>query len=578
MDKHNWYYRFLADTDWLESHHGDIDNALWNFMLEITENTGVVYGLDISERGAGANFSIDVGSGVAYDTYGRRILNNATTNVPFDQDADGDDVEVATGGNERIVSVYAYYHTTDSSPAIDGFGDTVYEETSEDVEFKLYQGAEAVAGTAIPAPNPGDGGVLLAHVTIAYGDITVEDAEIDTSVQEQLTILGFSGFVHDTGDEDIDGDWSFNNSSTLTFYSDDGITQTLQIDGATGSITLSGTVDGVDISEHDHSGAGQGGTVDHSSLTSIGSYSHASIDSHINDASIHFTVPSIDHGLIAGLADDDHPQYAGIAQSETITGSWSFTTVPTSDTPTTGAHVTNKNYVDSLISSSVITDHGGLSGLGDDDHPQYAGISQSETISGSWSFSNVVSGQTPTSSSHLATKGYVDSAAVSDHGSLSGLGDDDHAQYLHLNKTGQTLSQSITCAGGVEIDGVNISTHTHDVSINMSVSRSDRANYNNSSSSDDTYTISGYDSSDFAICAITNIALHNNNFSSDNTVMIGSTTISTLSGYDWLGYPNYSGSDWNFRVITSAGNDDQIAAFFYGVMSDDDTDTSGAPN
>ncbi|MCA9327895.1 hypothetical protein KDA14_05185, partial [Candidatus Saccharibacteria bacterium] len=261
------------------------------------------------------------------------------------------------------------------------------------------------------------------------------------------------------------------------------------------------------------------------------------------------------------------------------TGSWSFTTVPTSGTPTTGAHVTNKNYVDSLISSSVITDHGALSGLGDDDHSQYAGISQSETISGSWSFSAIPScGVTPTSGSHLANKSYVDSNIVSDHGSLSGLSDDDHTQYLHLNKTGQTLSQSLTCAAGVEIDGVNISSHTHDVSINLSVSRADRANYNNSSSSDDTYTISGYDSGDFAICAITNLALHNNNFSSDNAVMIGSTTISTLSGYDWLGYPNYSGSDWNFRVITSAGNDSQIAGFFYGVMSDDDTDTSGAPN
>ena len=579
MDKHNWYYRFLADTDWLESHHSDIDNALWNFMLEITENTGVVYGLDVSERGAGANFSIDVSSGVAYDTYGRRIINNSTTNVPFDQDADGSDIEVTTSGNERIVSVYAYYHTTDSSPAIDGFGDTVYEETSEDVEFKLYQGTEVAAGTATPAPNPGDGGVLLAHVTIAYSDITVENAEIDTSVQEQLTILGFSGFVHDSGDEDIDGDWSFNNGSTITFYSDAGVTQTVQIDGATGSITLSGTVDGVDISDHDHSGVGQGGTVDHTSLTSIGSYSHASIDSHINDASIHFTEASIDHGSISGLGDDDHPQYAGIAQSETITGSWSFTTVPTSGTPTTGAHVTNKNYVDSLIASSVITDHGSLSGLGDDDHPQYAGISQTETISGSWSFSAIPScGVTPTSSSHLANKSYVDSHIVSDHGSLSGLSDDDHPQYLHLNKTGQTLSHSISCGASVTIDGVNISSHTHDVSINLSVSRADRANYNNSSSSDDTYTISGYDSGDFAICAITNIALHNNNFSSDNAVMIGSTTISTLSGYDWLGYPNYSGSDWNFRVITSAGNDSQIAAFFYGVMSDDDTDTSGAPN
>jgi len=38
---------------------------------------------------------------------------------------------------------------------------------------------------------------------------------------------------------------------------------------------------------------------------------------------------NIDHGGVAGLGDDDHPQYAGIAQAETITGTWTLgTTTP----------------------------------------------------------------------------------------------------------------------------------------------------------------------------------------------------------------------------------------------------------
>lgn len=578
MDKHNWYYRFLADTDWLNDHHGDIEDSFWNLLLELTEDTGVVYGFDVSERGAGQNFSVDVSSGVSYDTYGRRIINDATTNVEFSEDESGDPIEVVSSGNERIVSIYAYYNTTDSDPAIDGFGDTVYQITTEDAEFKLYQGAEDTAGNANPAANPGDGGVLLAHITISYGDTTVEDADIDTSVKEELTILGYSGFVHDEGDETIDGNWSFYNGSTITFYSDEGITQTFQIDGATGDITTSGTVDGVDVSDHDHSGAGQGGTVDHENLSSIGSYNHTDIDNHIDDATLHFTEASIDHGSISGLGDDDHPQYAGISQTETISGAWSFTTAPTSVTPTSGSHVATKDYVD----ATVITDHGSLGGLGDDDHPQYAGISQSETISGSWSFSSIPScGVTPSSGSHLANKSYVDSAIsgsiISDHGSLSGLSDDDHPQYLRTDGS-RTLTGNMSVSGGIEIDGVDIGSHTHDVSINLSVSRQDRANYDNLATQDNTYTIAGYDSGDFAICAITNLALHNNNFSSDNYLRIGSTTISTLSGYDWLGSPNYSGSNWNFRIMTGAGNDDQIAAFFYGVMSDDDTDVSSTPN
>jgi hypothetical protein len=577
MDKHNWYYRFLADTDWLNSHHGDIDNALWNLLLEITENTGAVYGLDVSQRGAGANFSVDVGSGVAYDTYGRRILNNATTNVPFAQDVGGNNIEVLNPGNERIVSVYAYYHITDSSPAIDGFGDTVFEITSEDVEFRLYQGAEALAGAAVPAPNPGNGGILLAHVTIAFGDITVDNPQIDTSVKEELTILGFSGFVHDTGSETIDGDWSFNNGSTITFYSDNGVTQTVHIDGSNGNITTIGTVDGVDVSDHDHSGPNQGGTVEHGDLTSIGTYTHAAIDSHINDASIHFTVPSIDHGSISGLGDDDHPQYTHINQSETITQVW----LHNANIDMAGGSLVDGVDVGSHIhtggSNGPVLDHGNLSGLGDDDHPQYAAISQNETIGGSWTFNNPVVGQTPTIGSHLATKTYVDThAGATDHGALTGLGDDDHTQYLHLNKAGQTLQQSLACAGGVTIDGININIHTH--SLSLARGFYSRGQQVRNTSVNITLTIGGYTASDAPGCSIMMIDMTQGGggFDSDNRALIGGTSNLTFSGFHSPDVPAYSGGNWEFRVEQSAGDEDVVCGYLYWVV--EATDTTGGPS
>jgi len=50
-------------------------------------------------------------------------------------------------------------------------------------------------------------------------------------------------------------------------------------------------------------------SIDHTAISNIGVNSHAAIDTHIADGTIHFTEGSIDHGSIAGLADDDHTQY-----------------------------------------------------------------------------------------------------------------------------------------------------------------------------------------------------------------------------------------------------------------------------
>lgn len=109
-----------------------------------------------------------------------------------------------------------------------------------------------------------------------------------------------------------------------------------------------------------------------------------------------------------------------------------------------------KTYVDTeittisgVLNSSIVTDHGNLTGLSDDDHSQYI------LADGTRSFSSTVGGVTPTSDAHLTTKGYVDgelltvsgvlqneiNSIVTDHGELTGLSDDDHSQYILVDGT-----------------------------------------------------------------------------------------------------------------------------------------------
>ena len=106
-----------------------------------------------------------------------------------------------------------------------------------------------------------------------------------------------------------------------------------------------------------------------------------------------------DHGNLTGLSDDDHTQYI------LADGSRGFTSTVSGTTPSSDSDLATKGYIDgeiSSVSSTIITDHGGLDGLSDDDHTQYI------LADGSRGFSNTVSGVTPINSYDLATKAYVD--------------------------------------------------------------------------------------------------------------------------------------------------------------------------
>lgn len=93
--------------------------------------------------------------------------------------------------------------------------------------------------------------------------------------------------------------------------------------------------------------------------------------------------------------------------------------------PSSAQDAATKNWVE----SNYTADHGSLTGLGDDDHTQYV------LVDGTRAFTGEVAGVTPTSSSSLATKGYIDGNYTTDHGSLGGLADDDHTQYSRADGT-----------------------------------------------------------------------------------------------------------------------------------------------
>jgi len=129
------YSRF---TDGDEVFQGELNN-----MIRGAESNGVIKGLDVTEKGAGANMSVDVAAGrwVALGVPRRKA---ATTNVVID---------AADGTNPRLDLIYA-----------DDAGD-------------ILELAGTPAAFPIPPTLPADA-IALAYVSIPANDTTIEDAQI----------------------------------------------------------------------------------------------------------------------------------------------------------------------------------------------------------------------------------------------------------------------------------------------------------------------------------------------------------------------------------------------------------------
>ena len=186
-----------------------------------------------------------------------------------------------------------------------------------------------------------------------------------------------------------------------------------------------------------------------------------------------------DHGALTGLADDDHPQYS------LADGTRAFTGTVGGVTPTADAHLVTKAYVDTrfadfyrnAISPGTI-DHGALTGLSDDDHPQYLlrsqaapgfyGVNFRETDGNPPGFRNDTiyfnSDSFYLTSNSVGKpivnlRGVTGSGGVTDHGALTGLTDDDHSQYLLAS---DATNRATFAANWTDLtDGGETSLHSH---------------------------------------------------------------------------------------------------------------------
>lgn len=184
--------------------------------------------------------------------------------------------------------------------------------------------------------------------------------------------------------------------------------------------------------------------------------------------------------------------YAKLAEDETITGLWNFLLDLQTDSNVefkSGTAVKgildhanavertytfqDKNYT-VADNADIITDHGALSGLADNDHPQYV-LDAGDTMTGTLDMgaNKITTTYVPVNGPDLTNKTYVDSVAgVSDHGALTGLADDDHTQYVLADGTraftgnqsfgGFNITSAVWAgtAIGATVGGTGLTTYT----------------------------------------------------------------------------------------------------------------------
>lgn len=183
-----------------------------------------------------------------------------------------------------------------------------------------------------------------------------------------------------------------------------------------------------------------------------------------------------DHGALSGLSDDDHTQYI------LVSGARGFSGVVAGQTPTASAHLTTKGYVDGLVQGLdwrpsvldqatappggetggerylvIATATGAFAGH-EDDIAEYNGSSWDfytpddgwavwvEDVNQLWTYNG---------------SAWVRFGSTVDHGSLIGLADDDHTQYLLVTGT-RAMSGGLNMGGNAitnvgNVDGRDVS-------------------------------------------------------------------------------------------------------------------------
>lgn len=193
MDIFDWYFKQIVTQSQMDWAFDMVQDAFHSLSLD-NDMVGIVQGLDAQQHAPMPDKNVDiVGPGEAYDPEGQRCaVADSLSVVDCSQDEFGTDTDPPTVGFERYLSVFIRFKRDLTEPALDGNNVVVYTKQLESFEFFVRQGAEAPAGTAIPAPLMTDA-VLLCDILVAHGFTAILNTDFDLSRRQDW--VRFNGAV-----------------------------------------------------------------------------------------------------------------------------------------------------------------------------------------------------------------------------------------------------------------------------------------------------------------------------------------------------------------------------------------------
>jgi hypothetical protein len=160
---------------------------------------GIWTGAVASQHSPTADLTIDLtGPAIGRDKDGNRLFYSPAQNPDLSIDENGTSTAVATGGNEKTLSVFWAFERALSDPRTDGNANTVFFQRAESFALKVVQSAEAAIGTSTPPALRVDQ-ILLCDVVIVNAQTQILNADIDISRREDVFVLTGSPYSVTTG-------------------------------------------------------------------------------------------------------------------------------------------------------------------------------------------------------------------------------------------------------------------------------------------------------------------------------------------------------------------------------------------
>lgn len=199
-DRFDFYYRQKVTEAELDGAFSAAERAERSLASDLGF-VGIAQGLAVAQQ-ISANMTVQVvGPGVAYDQTGQRITIPSTQTLNCAVDEDSLNTAVVTGGNSRILSVFIEFDRVLTDPRIDGNSATVYFSRAESFQLHVAAGVEG----AVPTPPAlRSDQILLADITLAFGQSTIVNANISTARREWMfKTSGAVTIAHGTAEEAI---------------------------------------------------------------------------------------------------------------------------------------------------------------------------------------------------------------------------------------------------------------------------------------------------------------------------------------------------------------------------------------